>query len=189
MKNNEDFPSSVCITFALALSPSLTLSYSYSHPSSSLAFLILCPHRFTAAFVVAAPAPEPFSSYSQIPGVDCFDTFALFLTAPLYFSTISRRSSPTQATTSNSIEAPSNGVTAPRITVLPSPPSRPRTFSSEEIVEWSASNFAPWRDTNETRTDYDNRLIGFVVFAYRVPPFTLHQGIHLCCRNSTSDRR
>ncbi|KAJ7821254.1 Alpha/Beta hydrolase protein [Mycena leptocephala] len=36
--------------------------------------------------------------------------------------------------------------------------ARPRTYSKAEIEAWAASNYAPWRDANETRSEYDERL-------------------------------
>ncbi|KAF7371838.1 hypothetical protein MVEN_00040600 [Mycena venus] len=55
-----------------------------------------------------------------------------------------------------------NGVTASSTTSRsPAPPSRPRTrrdFSKNEIASWEASNYAPRRDANESRDDYEDRL-------------------------------
>ncbi|KAJ7830582.1 hypothetical protein B0H13DRAFT_1915878 [Mycena leptocephala] len=36
--------------------------------------------------------------------------------------------------------------------------ARPRTYSKAEIEAWAASNYAPWRDANEMRSEYDERL-------------------------------
>ncbi|KAF7371837.1 hypothetical protein MVEN_00040500 [Mycena venus] len=55
-----------------------------------------------------------------------------------------------------------NGVTASsaasRSPALPSRPRTRRNFSKDEIASWEASNYAPRRDANESRDDYEDRL-------------------------------
>jgi hypothetical protein len=53
----------------------------------------------------------------------------------------------------------------------PTPPSLPRTrrkFTKDEITSWQPSNYAPRRDANESRNDYEERLC---VLAYSKPTF------------------
>ncbi|KAJ7919447.1 hypothetical protein B0H13DRAFT_2320430 [Mycena leptocephala] len=56
--------------------------------------------------------------------------------------------------TTNGATTSRNGSRLPQA----SPPGRPRTYSKAEIETWAASNYAPRRDANETRSDYDERL-------------------------------
>ncbi|KAJ7819603.1 hypothetical protein B0H14DRAFT_3147405 [Mycena olivaceomarginata] len=56
--------------------------------------------------------------------------------------------------TTNGAIASSSTATSPR----PPPAPRPRTFSKANIDTWVASSYAPQRDANESRADYEQRL-------------------------------
>ncbi|KAJ7692584.1 hypothetical protein B0H17DRAFT_1133058 [Mycena rosella] len=52
-----------------------------------------------------------------------------------------------------------NGVTSAPITSLSPPARSTRAFSKADLDSWHASSYAPRRDTNETRLEYDERIV------------------------------
>ncbi|KAJ7916427.1 hypothetical protein B0H13DRAFT_2449107 [Mycena leptocephala] len=56
--------------------------------------------------------------------------------------------------TTNGAITSSSTATSPR----PPPAPRPRRFSKEDIESWPASSYAPRRDANESRAEYEQRL-------------------------------
>ncbi|KAJ7842126.1 hypothetical protein B0H14DRAFT_2586530 [Mycena olivaceomarginata] len=52
----------------------------------------------------------------------------------------------------------SSTFTTPRSPTPPSPPRTRRKFTKDEIASWQPSNYAPRRDANESRDDYEERL-------------------------------
>ncbi|KAJ7868934.1 hypothetical protein B0H14DRAFT_3582687 [Mycena olivaceomarginata] len=66
-----------------------------------------------------------------------------------------------EATKNDSLGSTTNGATASSSTATsprPPPAPRPRTFSKANIDTWLASSYAPRRDANESRADYEQRL-------------------------------
>jgi hypothetical protein len=74
-----------------------------------------------------------------------------------------------EATKNDSLGSTTNGAipssstaTSPR----PPPAPRPRTFSKANIDTWLASSYAPRRDANESRADYEQRLYVFSLYLH-----------------------